>query len=144
MSITFRYKTIKRPDGTTTKGPWIPITLIGPKNSLDTIALIDSGADFSVIPREFGEIMGVDFTRGEREKTKGVGGEVDTLRTAINVNIVRGHESYTFTLPIHIMLKEKTDVPPLIGRAKFFDEFKITFDQHNEKIILQKITPHRY
>ena len=45
MTISFKYKTIKRPDGTLVKTPSIPIALIG-KESFDTVALLDSGAEY--------------------------------------------------------------------------------------------------
>ncbi len=44
MTIYFRYKSVKRPDGTKVKTPSIPISLSG-KEKFDTIALLDSGAD---------------------------------------------------------------------------------------------------
>jgi hypothetical protein len=40
MAITFRYKTVKRPDGSTVKTPSIPVTLKG-REQFDTIALVD-------------------------------------------------------------------------------------------------------
>ena len=47
MTIVFRYKSVKRPDGTLVKTQSIPIILIG-KEVLQTVALLDSGADISL------------------------------------------------------------------------------------------------
>ena len=52
MTISFRYKTVKRPDDTKVKTPSIPIILDG-KEKFETIALIDSGADISKSPGEW-------------------------------------------------------------------------------------------
>ena len=45
--MSFRYKSVKRPDGTLSKCPMIPITLVA-KEKFAVMALIDSGADVSV------------------------------------------------------------------------------------------------
>ncbi|MBI2137916.1 hypothetical protein HYU12_05395 [Candidatus Woesearchaeota archaeon] len=50
MAINFRYKTVRRPDGTEVKTPSIPIRLNGTEK-FDTIGLIDSGADVSAMSR---------------------------------------------------------------------------------------------
>lgn len=144
MAITFRYKTIRRPDGEDIKGPWIPVTFIGPAESLGAVAFLDSGADVSVIPREFAEIIGVDLKKGEKEKCKGVGGDVDAVYTTIQLSIQGGHENYTIDLPIYVLLEQNTETPPLLGRAGFFDEFKITIDQQNEKVVLKKAQSQRH
>ncbi len=61
MTLTFRYKSIKRPNGTLVKIPAIPITLIG-ETKFKTVGLIDSGADLSVIPREVAEVLGLKLS----------------------------------------------------------------------------------
>lgn len=49
--MIFKYKSIKRPDGNLVKTPSIPVTLIGKSSTkIEFMALIDSGADLSVIP----------------------------------------------------------------------------------------------
>lgn len=50
MAISFKYKSVKRPDGTLVKTPSIPILLEG-REKFETVALLDSGADISAIFR---------------------------------------------------------------------------------------------
>lgn len=61
MTIVFKYKTIKRPDGTQVKTPSIPLLLNG-KENIQTIALLDSGADISAISKDLAEILGLDIS----------------------------------------------------------------------------------
>ena len=61
MTISFKYKIVKRPDGTTVKTPSIPLQLQGDQ-SFDTLALVDSGADVSAIPKSIAEILGLDLS----------------------------------------------------------------------------------
>ena len=79
MTIYFKYKTVKRPDGTEVKTPSIPILLSG-KEKIETIALIDSGADISAISKDLAEILGLDLS-GEHNAAYGIGGKVDAIDT---------------------------------------------------------------
>ena len=78
MALRFRYRTIERPQPLGPKAtPIIPIRITGPDgNSFDTAALIDSGADFSVIFDEHAEILGIDLSKAEKSDAQGVGGKV--------------------------------------------------------------------
>lgn len=68
MAITFKYKKIERPEPVgTTYAPYVPITLIGRKESLNILALLDSGADVSVIPKGIADILGLDL-EGKRSE----------------------------------------------------------------------------
>jgi len=62
MTLTFKYKTIKRPDNTETRTPSVPITLIGKSIRFNTSGLIDSGADISVISKDIAELLGMDLS----------------------------------------------------------------------------------
>ncbi|MBI4439686.1 hypothetical protein HY638_01830 [Candidatus Woesearchaeota archaeon] len=137
MTISFRYKAVKRPNGGIVKSPSIPITLIG-KDSLDTVALLDSGADISAIPRSLAESLGVNLN-GEVSNTYGIGGKARSIESKEKILVQKGHERYEFDLPLKVILDEY-DFPVLLGRHGFFDKFVITFDQENEKVLLKRMT----
>ena len=136
MTLFFKYKTIRRPDGTEVKPPSIPL-IFGGKEKIEVIGLLDSGADISAIPMEMAEILGLDLN-GKKNPAFGVGGEVDAIDTEIEVNIKKGHEDYKFKMPVKVIL-EDYDLPVLLGRAGFFDKFVITFNQDQEKVSLKKV-----
>lgn len=135
MTIVFRYKSVKRPDGTFVKAPLVPITFIG-KESFDTVALIDSGADISAMPRETAEILELDI-KGALSNAYGIGGKVRAVQTITTIRIHKGHEDYRLPLPVKVIL-DNYDFPILLGRLGFFDNFVITFDQQEEKVLLKK------
>jgi hypothetical protein len=136
MTITFNYKTIKRPDGTKVKTPSIPISLSG-KEKFDTIALLDSGADISAIPKSLAEILGLDL-RGKKTPAYGIGGKVEATDTNMAITVKKGHERYSFQIPVKVIL-ENYDFPILLGRAGFFDKFVIRFNQSMEKVSLKRV-----
>jgi len=143
MVMHFKYKQVARPDGTLVKIPSIPITLIG-ETSIDVIALVDSGADISVIsgadisviPKEMGELLGLDLS-GRKDFAYGIGGKVKTVEVKVGVVVEKGHERYSFRMPLKVVL-DKYDFPPLLGRKGFFNEFVITINEEKERISLKK------
>ncbi|MEK6859728.1 MAG: hypothetical protein AABX54_02835 [Nanoarchaeota archaeon] len=137
MTISFKYKTVKRPDGTNSKTPSIPITLLGTSTRFDSIALIDSGADISAISKDIAEILGINLD-GEITSAFGIGGKVDSIESKINIVVEKGHEHYIIEIPVKIILGEY-DFPILLGREGFFDNFVISFYQKDQRISLKKI-----
>lgn len=136
MTISFRYKTIKRPDGSEVKTPAIPIVL-DCEEKFETIALLDSGADMSAMPSSIAEIIGLKLS-GEKKPAYGLGGRLDSVQETITVTVGKGHEHYTFNIPVKVIL-DHYDFPVLLGRLGFFDKFIISFDQSQEKVSLKKI-----
>lgn len=137
MTISFRYKGVRRPDGTIVKTPSIPLILIG-KETFETIGLLDSGADISAIPKSIAEILGLNL-EGEITFAYGIGGKVKSVESTVKILIQKGHEKYSFSIPVKVILDDY-DFPILLGRAGFFDKFVITFDQENERISLKRRT----
>src|SRR3989344_7424027 len=104
MTISFKYKSIKRPDGTLVKTPSIPITLIG-KESFDTVVLLDSVADISAIPKSIAELLDLNL-KGNAAFSYGIGGKVKSIESSIRIVVQKGHEKYDFDLPVKVILDE--------------------------------------
>ena len=86
MSIIFRYVHIPRPDGTLRKAPYIPIYARDSKDKLiKVVALIDSGADYAVMPKNLAIVLGLN--EHESEKTTGIGGKVDVKRSRFSFHV---------------------------------------------------------
>ena len=137
MSIRFKYKTIQRPDGESCYGPWIPAIVKGPSETVELIFLLDSRADFMILPVEIAEILGLELS-GSIEQSEGVDGSVDTIETDMEINVKNAHESYKFRIPIYVLMSRNSKIPPLLGRAGFFDEFEIAIKQKSGKVTLKK------
>jgi hypothetical protein len=140
MSIRFRYKTIARPAPLGIKYmPSIPVTLESPKRRLNVIAVVDSGADISILPREIAEILCLDLS-GKQEEIIGVGGKSPASKSSINLTVKGPHEIYCVRLDILVTMDEKDkNFPILLGREGFFDSFDITFKNNQKELVLKKI-----
>ena len=66
MTLSFRYKRVKRPDGEV-KSPSIPVILSGKATKFEFVVLLDSGADISAIPKSVAELLGLDLS-GKKEE----------------------------------------------------------------------------
>jgi|SRR3989338_9301757 len=136
MTISFKYKTVRRPDGTEVKTPSIPI-LLKWKDQFETIALLDSGADISAMPKDVAEVLGCDLS-GKIEPAFGIGGKVDSVQSKVTIRIEKGHEQYEFQMPVKVILGPY-DFPILLGRLGFFDKFVVSFDQRSERVSLKRL-----
>ncbi|MCX6749416.1 MAG: hypothetical protein NTW17_01575 [Candidatus Pacearchaeota archaeon] len=136
MVMTFKYKLTKRPDGSTVKTPSIPLIISGKTESFQIVALIDSGADVSVISKDMAELLGININK-EPRKSFGIGGAVNSIESNLNIVIEKGHEKYSLNIPVLVILDEYS-FPPLLGRQGFFDYFKITFEQKSQRVLLKK------
>lgn len=134
--MNFNYKHIERNIGGM-RTPSIPIRMEG-EIPLDTLGLIDSGADLTAILKSLAELLGLKLT-GQKEKCDGIAGETNCTETKVTIRISKGHENYNFTIPVKVIL-EDVDFPVLLGRKGFFDKFRIIFDEANEKLSLKRNT----
>ncbi|MBU2503960.1 MAG: retropepsin-like domain-containing protein [Nanoarchaeota archaeon] len=142
MVLTFKYKNISRGNGTESFSPSVPIIFQGNRSKYEFMALLDSGADISAIPKSMAELLGLDLS-GKKEKAFGIGGEVPAVQTKVNIEISKGHEKYLFQIPVKVIL-DGYEFPPLIGREGFFDKFHITFKQSERRVALKYKEEHFY
>ena len=138
MTISIKYPLINRLDGAKRKLPYIPVDLRGNGEGswFHTFALLDSGADISVISKDFAELMGVKISQ-DITIANGLGGSVEVVNSEMEVCLKGGddHQIYVFKIPVQVVLSD-TKAPPIIGREGFFNYFRIEFDHNNERIKL--------
>ena len=138
MVLSFNYHTLPNKKGSNIRTPSIPVTLKGrAETSIQVYALIDSGADLSIIPKALAEVLNLDLS-GEINKSYGIGGEIKVKNSKMKVTINKNHERYMFDIPVQITL-EGEEPPIILGRAGFFNKFIITIDEDKQKIRLKRV-----
>lgn len=102
------------------------------------MSLIDSGADMSAIDFRWAELLGLNLS-GKKTKSFGVGSEIDTVISKVRAEVFRGHERYSYDIPIRVLFIDDSEpfITTLIGRKGFFDHFKITIDESQQKVTLK-------
>jgi hypothetical protein len=80
------------PPGYSVAKPVVPVIIVNPENGFDysTWALIDTGADTTVIPEDIAKTLYHDVRnpRAKRDKTFGIGGEVDVYMHTFSIKIL--------------------------------------------------------
>ena len=139
MAITFRYINIQRDDGTLMSAPFIPVYIRADSGRLiRVVALVDSGADTTVVPKDLAIILGIKES-SKAFDTGGIGGKVKVKHSRMSLKIKGYHERYTVNIPVLVLQNENADVPLLLGRNGFFESFDVLFRQAAQKITLKKV-----
>ncbi len=95
--------------------------LQNPKLWLERIAVVDSGADFSLFPRKDAYLFGVNLEKDIKiDKTFGVGGS-EKIFLYTNLEVKLGSQ----ILKIPVGFLDRNDVPALLGRQQFLDLFNV-------------------
>jgi predicted aspartyl protease len=137
MAMLFKYRHIPRTDGTLHRAPCIPVYERDAQGRvLEILALVDSGADTTVVPKKLADALGLQL--GEESETGGIGGKVKARKATFPFMVRKGREWHTLTIPALVLMDEAVNIPVLLGRNGFFEQFDITFRQAQEKIVLKK------
>ncbi len=113
--------------------PVAKVELRGPRASLDSHMLIDSGADISIIPLATGEYLGFRRIEGEPELDIYRGGRrVSCLVRQVEMTI----GEFSFTAPVG--WAQVIDTTRILGRYGVFQHFSIEFREHERKTIFRR------
>ena len=123
--IVYRYK---RGDDGTLRPVADVVLAIGTKQ-VEVSFYIDSGADITLIPLQFGRALGFKHVPNEIKEIHGVSGAAVPF-VERKVKMKFGKVWHFVTIAWALI----EDVPPLLGRRDIFPEFRITFDEAHSRI----------
>ena len=104
------------------KSDWFPV-----------IMYIDSGADISLVPRNFGSLLGLDL-RKNLGQIRGIG-EAIVLLSLQDVKLRIGKHEMKVKIAVALI----NEVPYVLGRYDFFKLFKISFQEYDNKVVMEKV-----
>ena len=113
--------------------PLIPIKLVSSKISVNTLAYLDSGASVSLFRIDIANQMDIDIENGEKIHLEGISGKITVYIHKIKIIV----DDIEFILKAGFS-EEYVASFNLLGRENFFNNFLITFDEINRRIILEK------
>lgn len=112
--------------------PLIPIRLAY-KHKLGKVAvdcLIDSGADINLFPADWGESVGINILKGQKQIINGIGA-IGVESFVHEVNLYIGSDIVFLTKANFSHCQEI----PLLGRSGFFNHFKKISFLENERVV---------
>lgn len=101
MALHYKFKKEKLEDGTTVLRPRIYVLLNGKNLQIETPALIDSGADITVIPEGIATSIGLDL-EGTKSKLYGHRESCDVIQSEAEITFLSRvrREDVTITIPV--------------------------------------------
>lgn len=113
--------------------PLIDVELIGPKDSLVVKALIDSGASCSLFRPEIANYLGISVNVGQKLYFQGIKGKIIGYLHQVPMRL--DHKKFD----CYIAFSKELDVSfNILGRNNFFLLFLITFNEKNQRIIIEE------
>jgi len=139
MVISFNYHQLPNKKGENIRTPTIPVTLRGrAETPIQVYALIDSGADVSIVPKALAEFLDLDLT-GATGESYGIAGKIEVKGSKMRVTVEKNREDYSFDIPVQIILTGE-EPPIILGRRGFFNKFIISIDEDKQKVRFKRLT----
>ena len=109
--------------------PIVPLELKG-EEWIELHAFVDSGASYSIFHADIAEILGIEYTKGEKSfMTVGDGAQIPVY--IHNINVRFNEKEFTAKIGFSNKLGIGFDI---LGREGFFDRFVVCFDDR-ERIL---------
>lgn len=108
--------------------PFIDVSLLakGKKEWWPVEMLVDSGADYTMLPKRYAEIIGIDLNIDcSSITTSGIGG-AETVYLYKNLEIKIGN--WKKKIPVGFL--ERDNIPALLGRLQCLEILEIIFKEH--------------
>lgn len=98
--------------------------------------LVDSGADFSLLSREYAKELGMDFSDGEKRVVKGICRHhgVECVKKKILLYIPEFDKPFESTIYV---CEDLQLVHNLLGRDNLFIQYRVGFDQKEKTLLLE-------
>ena len=113
--------------------PIIPVSVHYKDKKIHYEALIDSGADFTILPLGLAEILNIDSSNSKEILFTGVdGGIIKGIIAKVDIEIGG------FSHKTHIVFAEISGTIGILGQTGFFDKFIVKFDLIKEEIELKQ------
>jgi len=125
MKISFPYRAESSSIFKVVKRPMAEVSFWSKekKRWLNYTMIVDSGADYTLLPYSAAEDLGVDLEKESKAyKTFGIGGS-ETVYLINNFKIKLGN----INLNIPVGFLSRDDVPPLLGRQNCLNELDVRF-----------------
>lgn len=112
--------------------PIIPVSIAHKDHSFYFEALIDSGSDFNIFPKELAEKLGIKLQNKRKIYFSGIESDLNEGFIAF-ADLGIGN----FTINTKIIFSDAVASPGILGQFGFFDKFVVKFDLNKKEIELK-------
>lgn len=128
MALTFAYEQSHSPILGTIYRPVAKVFFFNEskKRWYETWLIVDTGADYTLLPKYFSKRLGIDLQKGVQIfTTAGIGGE-EKVYLAKSMKVKFG--SWDRVIPVGFL--DRDEIPPLLGRHLFLETFEALFSSN--------------
>ncbi|MEM9271412.1 MAG: hypothetical protein AAGA80_00425 [Cyanobacteria bacterium P01_F01_bin.143] len=112
--------------GKTNLMPYLPLTLTNENYTVETMALLDTGASVNVLPYEIGLQLGAVW----QEQTVSIQLSGNLSSDQARGLIVSGKVADFNPVLLAFAWTQSTNIPVILGHMNFFQEFNVCFYRH--------------
>ena len=137
--VEYPYTSIWNQNGILKK-PMLEVEVSYNDKSFTQVAIIDSGADITVMSAEVAEAIGIDRTVCEKKFVSGIGGSPqEGFLCDIDLKVEK--ISGSVTLPV--LFVPGLQFNYLLGQYGFFEQFRVKFEKDRDIFALMKVPKNR-
>jgi hypothetical protein len=108
--------------------PEVLITVHGPKGSGDFLALVDTGADNTILPESIAHALGIPLVAGKGPPATAFGGQEIALSYAdVQLELVHPDETLRWLARVYFVADDGDKETLILGHQGFLDYFTATF-----------------
>lgn len=131
IKYSFKYQKAER-----YKRPLIPISLRFQNKKINTLALIDSGADFNVFHSDLAQLLDINLDSLKEIEFGGIKKDKEQCKGKL-VMVEIGIDGDFFDAPIIFSSDISDNGYGILGQNGFFDHFRVTLDYKKDNIYLK-------
>jgi len=119
--------------------PEIPVRVYGPAGAAEMLALVDTGADSSILPLSIAHDLGIETIPGKGPAATAFGGQQIALSFAeVDLELSQDDDVIRWRGRLYFAdFPDATEKTVILGHEGFLDYFTATFDGENCVVILE-------
>jgi hypothetical protein len=115
--------------------PYIPLVVHGPKGSSTVVALVDTGADETILPAYVLTEIGGKYERDQQARFRGVGGQLVTVNySQVELGVEHADGAYRWSAKIGFLDGRQVAI---LGTKGFLEHFNATFNADHRYLNLR-------
>ncbi len=121
--------------------PEIPLHITGPGGTISVLALVDTGADETLLPRSVGDDVGAIIDDSIRWPLGGIAGqEIHASPGEVELKLMGPDRSYRWTVTVaFVSFPDPADEQAILGHAGFLASFRALFDGESGELEIQPV-----
>ena len=116
--------------------PIVAVRIWRDNNFVDTEAMVDSGADYSVFSAELTDELGLRLTDGTPQTLRGIGGAVSGYLHSVGLQLLSGGATNSVRGNVFFVQNLSSNIRNLLGRHDFFRALRVGFNEARKKLYL--------